>query len=313
MEDGELRVKQSILEKYSHIFHKGEFKKVVPDDCELENIVDYQLKSYFPRKFTLEVTENCNLRCKYCLFAREENGITRKHTFCNMDIYTAKKAIDFYFNFYTSQLLKIPEDKQEKIASISPPRLSWWGGEPFLAFDIIKESKQYFESLNWGKFGIKLGTLTYITVSNLTIMNDEIATFLANNNVLLSVSLDGGKQENDLNRVLANGKGTFDIVIANLDFLIEKYPEYAKEKIIIQSVFAENIDIEKSYDFVKKHFNLNTPAKKIQKHIVFSEKKVKILFANNVKISKRNELDNFKIKLEELAEKSEEKIIDILK
>jgi uncharacterized protein len=254
---------------------------------ELNDMVEYQLNFYFPRKFTIEITESCNLRCKYCFFAREDK-VTRKHSFRNMDIETAKKAIDFYFNLYTSLLMKIPTNKRDKLISLCPPKMSWWGGEPLLAFDVIKESKQYFDSLNWDKFNIQRNKLAYIIVSNLTIINKDIADFLVKNNVLLHVSIDGGRKEHDANRVFAGGKGTFNTVLQNLMYLIEKYPEYAKTKIVAQSVAADNINIKNSYNFMKEQFKIDSRERLILRYIVYNQKKERRLFSES-QIKMQNE------------------------
>jgi len=305
-------IKPNLIDKFEKLefLKKGGFDKVVPDDNELKGIVEYQLNSYIPRKFTIEVTENCNLKCKYCFFSKEEKSTVRKHSCRNMEIETAKKAIDFYYNFYTSQLMKVPENKRKKLISLCPPIMSWWGGEPFLAFDIIKESKKYFDSLNWKKFNIniKQNKFTYFLASNLTIMNEEIAEFLVNNNIILHVSLDGDKEENDKNRVFDKGKGTFEIIIKNLEYLINKYPKYAKTSIIIQSVAADNIDVEKSYNFITKFFKYNTPESKISKSMFAPQKKEKVLFSDSYVIDERDELEKFKIKLSSLVEETEEKL-----
>jgi uncharacterized protein len=313
--DEELSIKHSIIEKYAKrgYFQKGIFKKVVPEDSELSNLVEYQLSCYFPRKFTIEVTEACNLGCNYCLFARKD-PITRKHSFRNINIETAKKAIDFYFNLYTSLLMKISVSKREKLISVCPPKLSWWGGEPLLAFDIIKESKQYFDSLNWEKFGIKSDQLNYLIVSNLTIINEDILEFLVKNNVLLHVSLDGNRKEHDANRVFSEKKGTFDIVMQNLMHLIEKYPTYSKKRIIIQSVAAENIDIKKSYDFMAKRLKINSPDRLITKYLVYDQKKEKQFFSD-IQIKMQNEvleIESMNKMLEILSERQGNDFVEYL-
>lgn len=312
-ENEEHLINSSALEKYAEfgIFQKGAFQKVVPEVNEINDLVEYQLNSFFPRKFTIEVTESCNLRCKYCFFAREED-VARKHSFRKMEIKTVHKAIDFYFNLYTSLLMKVPEYKREKLIAICPPKLSWWGGEPFIAFDIMRESKQYFDSLNWTKYGIKLNRLVYIVVSNLTIMNEAIEEFLVKNNVLLHVSLDGGKEEHDANRVFLKEKGSFDTVMRNLMHLIEKYPDYSKKRIIIQSVTADNINIKKSYDFMHEQFKINSSNRLILKYIVYNLKKERQLFSESQMQNEIVELETFDKILKILSEKKQKDFTEYL-
>lgn len=46
--------------------------------------------------------------------------------------------------------------------------------------------------------------------------------------ILKNGSLDGPKEIHDMNRVLMDGSGTYDIVISNLRSIYEKYPDYSK-------------------------------------------------------------------------------------
>lgn len=298
----------------SELVKKGKFKQVTPNYNKLDDFVEYQLSSYFPRKFTIEVTENCNLKCKYCLFAKINDSIVRKHSFRNMDINIAKKAIDYYFELYTSFLLRVPENKRQKLIEVCPPKISWWGGEPFLGFDIIKQSKEYFSSLNWSYFGISPDKLVFIVVTNLTIMNPEIENFLISNDVLLHISIDGGQKEHDANRVFTNNEGTFNTVLKNLKILIEKYPDYAKRRIIAQAVWAENIDIHKSYKFMLGEFKINTKEKQIANFVVYNQKKEKqILSSKQMSLDEKQELELFYKLLNQLELKPETEIIESLK
>ena len=43
----------------------------------------------------LQVTQNCNLRCKYCVYSG--SYVNRTHSNKRMSFETAKKAIDFYY------------------------------------------------------------------------------------------------------------------------------------------------------------------------------------------------------------------------
>ena len=47
-------------------------------------------------QLVLNVTENCNMRCKYC-YLSEEYEYTRNRTSRMMDFNTAKKAMDLFF------------------------------------------------------------------------------------------------------------------------------------------------------------------------------------------------------------------------
>lgn len=54
----------------------------------------------------LQVTQNCNLRCKYCIYSG--SYINRRHNNKRMDFTIAKKAIDYYIR-HSSQLQKLKD------------------------------------------------------------------------------------------------------------------------------------------------------------------------------------------------------------
>ncbi len=85
--------------------------------------------------------------------------------------------------------------------------------------------------------------LTINLTSNATLLNDEILEFFAEHDIHLAISLDGPKSIHDRSRCFANGGGTFDTVMANLQHAVEKYPDYA-HNISINMV----MDPSNSYD-----------------------------------------------------------------
>ena len=211
----------------------------------------------------LEVTEKCNLNCIYCFFSKGDGFDKRRHSQYSMSEFIAYKAIDYYFNKYINAIKKVPSENRYKVVEQNYPMLQWWGGEPFLAFDLIVKTKSYFESLDWEAHGISKKDIVYGLTSNLTILNDDILNFIVQNNVKLRVSLDGDEESNDKNRVFPDGTGSFSTTMKNLNIIIAKYPDYAKNSVGIQSVLSDNIDVFSAQRFIEKYFNLNTPSHKL--------------------------------------------------
>lgn len=157
----------------------------------------------------LNVTENCNMRCKYC-YLSEEYEFTRNRTSHMMDFQTAKKALDLFF------------DKQRIIKQQNPGKavaISFYGGEPLLNLDLIKKCVEYAKNNCPLKFGF------YIT-TNGTLLKDDVVDYLVENNFNIFISLDGNKNEHDKNRVDENGKGTYDRIAKNIERLVDRYPAY---------------------------------------------------------------------------------------
>jgi len=146
------------------------------------------------RTITLQVTQNCNLRCKYCVYSGSyENRI---HTNKRMSFETAQKAIDFL------------HDHSSLSAAVS---IGFYGGEPLLEIDLIKKCVDYAKKIFDGK------DLSFTMTTNATLLTETIMDFLVENNFYVTISFDGPQKIQDKNRVLADGKhGSFNIVIKNV-------------------------------------------------------------------------------------------------
>ncbi|WP_168356647.1 Cys-rich peptide radical SAM maturase CcpM [Petralouisia muris] len=153
---------------------------------------------------TLQVTQNCNLRCKYCVYSG--SYINRKHNNKRMSFETAKKAIDYYI-LHSSQMPKL--------------RFGFYGGEPTLEIELIRKCVSYINGCSLGK------PVEYNLTTNATILNRDIIQFFIDNHFYLTISLDGSKEIQDKNRVYAeSGKGTFDKVIENIGWLRKEFPDF---------------------------------------------------------------------------------------
>lgn len=152
----------------------------------------------------LQVTQNCNLRCKYCVYSG--SYINRLHNNKRMSFDIAKKAIDYYIA-HSTQAPKL--------------RFGFYGGEPTLEIELIRKCVVYIEECSKGK------PVEYNITTNATILNQSILQFFVDNHFFLTISLDGSKEIQDKNRVYAeSGKGTFDKVIENIEWIKEKYPDF---------------------------------------------------------------------------------------
>lgn len=200
------------------------------------------------KMLTLQVTRQCNLRCEYCVYSG--NYENRGHSNERMSFTTAKKGIDF--------LLDHSRDSKN-IA------IGFYGGEPLLEFELIKKCIEYAEKQCEGK------ELLFTFTTNATLFNDEILEYIKEHNIRILVSLDGPGEVHDINRKFAsNCRGTFDIVIKNLQIIKDKYPEvYNKLNIhavvdrknefgCINSFFADNKvvkDASFSLSFVSEYYS----------------------------------------------------------
>lgn len=146
-------------------------------------------------RVVLQVTQSCNLRCAYCVYSENTNLSTRSHANKWMDLATAKQAVDFLFAHSLDNEM---------------PAVGFYGGEPLLAFDLIKETVAYAKQVFAGR------KLIFSITTNATLMSDEVIDFLIANQFSITVSMDGPKRIQDKNRKFAGGNGSYDVLIANL-------------------------------------------------------------------------------------------------
>ena len=138
----------------------------------------------------LQVTQDCNLRCKYCVYGG--NYYNRVHNKNKMSEETALRAVDFFI---------------ERSTAVESPVIGFYGGEPFLEFGLIKKVVNYVNTAYPDRnCGFNLTT-------NLTLLNDEILDFVIKNNIHIMISIDGPEQIQNRNRVFETGKGSFAVVM----------------------------------------------------------------------------------------------------
>lgn len=156
----------------------------------------------------LQITQQCNLRCDYCIYS-ESSKFNRSHSNKTMSFETAKASIDYFHDH-----------------SIDAPQVTigFYGGEPFLRFDFMKDVMEYADKIFEGK------AVSYHVTSNGTLMSSEAMDFLIENRekLHLLLSLDGPRSIQDSSRRYPDGRGTYNTVISNIKEIIKRCPEYKK-------------------------------------------------------------------------------------
>lgn len=182
---------------------------------------------------TIAPTLKCNFKCVYCY----EEASERSNS--------------------------LSEENQQKIISmvennldyISDFNVTWYGGEPLLQFDIIKElSTKFIEMCNKKGVNYAAGIIT-----NGYMLTREIASELENLNIKsIQITLDGAKEQHDRRRPLVGGGPTFDTIISNIAKSKDKLPCVVQLRINIDK---ENVDkIDSIIDILKEN--------ELQKHVL---------------------------------------------
>lgn len=181
---------------------------------EMEQIVA-QLAEY-RQSLTLVVTEQCNLRCGYCVYGGRY-AHRREHSPKTMPWEVARAAIDEYLAH------------SEKAPGRS---IRFYGGEPLLNLPLLRRTVEYVTQ----ERGVE-NVLFSITTNGL-LLRGEAAEFLAQHRFTIGLSLDGPEHVHDRYRRQVDGSGSWRQVVANVRALLEKYPEYRKGNLRFQSVIA---------------------------------------------------------------------------
>lgn len=163
------------------------FKKKRPhlETASTRNIVD---------RITLHISNDCNLRCKYCYASGGSYKMTRS--------LMTKETAKHFFKFCIHNFSHI-----EKIV--------FFGGEPCLNLEVMEYVCNLFFNYS---FDEKLkDSPKFAIITNGTIWNERLQNIVKKYISYITVSIDGDKELNDYNRLDKAGKGTFDKIATFID------------------------------------------------------------------------------------------------
>ncbi|MBQ9726369.1 MAG: radical SAM protein [Kiritimatiellae bacterium] len=134
---------------------------------------------------TLSLTHDCNLRCSYCYAGRKSHrAMTRA---------TMQRALEWAVGYHKAHALG-----RNFV-------LGFFGGEPLLEWDLLREADALAERL-CREAGLELRrTLT----TNGTLLDEEKARWLTERHYTIGLSLDGPPERHDRFRRHADGSGSY--------------------------------------------------------------------------------------------------------
>lgn len=177
---------------------------LIQDDLDELKLLRLQLfQSRYNPSFlglTLAVTEDCNFRCVYCY---EKNSIR-----------SAKMTSEVQ-----EGIIRFIEEQAEKLSVLS---ITWYGGEPLLALDVIRNLSEQINNICNDK------NITYYSflVTNGYLLNRSIAMELKEELHIqgLQITLDGPELIHNQRRPLLGGQETFNKILENLKENIDILP-----------------------------------------------------------------------------------------
>lgn len=201
---------------------------IVPDQV-LYNLVHLN-------NLCFEVTDACNLACKYCGYRDLYIDYDERHGI-NMPFGVGKRLIDYLCSIWRDN----PSGRLKNQTVIS-----FYGGEPLINSSFIREMVAYVKSLDIDRkfeFGMTTNAM----------LLDKQMDFLAQNNFRLLISLDGDFRGNAY-RVTKNGEPSFDKVFSNCKKLMYQYPSYFNEQVSFNAVLHNNNSVSSIRRFIQEEF-----------------------------------------------------------
>lgn len=164
---------------------------------------------------TINVTTDCNLRCKYCYETGKAHGVIKK---------------DYYEKFIDQLLLgQIPVHATETIQSVvdSGFRLDLLGGDALMYPEVCDDILQYFTRRLIELDHPRKTDIQVNVCSNGTLFGSEpVRRFLTKWRGILQVevSIDGTPALHDLNRVYKDGRGSMDTILRDWPWFKATFP-----------------------------------------------------------------------------------------
>lgn len=171
---------------------------------EVENILP---PAGFPlTTMVLNVTNRCNLACTYCYEYGEDKIVDTAYGSQPkfMDEGTARDSVEFLL-------------RESGINQVA--HLTFFGGETLLNFPVLQKTVAYARrrAEEEGK------RIEFSLTTNATLLKPDVIEWLADNDVAVTVSIDGPREAQNGMRVFHNGKGTYDVVLPKIRALLQRH------------------------------------------------------------------------------------------
>lgn len=203
------------------------------------SIIEYNLMHL--RQVIFEVTDACNLQCKYCAYSDLYEGYDARENIM-FPFHRAKLVVDYLHKLWS---------KNAPVGISYPVTFTFYGGEPTLNMPFIEKIINYLESLP------SVGRSFRYSMTTNAVLLDRYADFLAKKNFHLLISMDGDEMGQSY-RVDRNGRNSFNTVYKNVKALQERYPDYFEKNVGFNSVIHNRNGVADAHYFIKKEFGKET-------------------------------------------------------
>ena len=180
---------------------------------------------------TLYLTDDCNLKCSYCYEGSKKNK-------SYMSEATLERALDFIAKN------NLPND---------PIDLLLLGGEPLL------NKKMLFKTMDIinHKYPEIKHLFRYQMTTNGILLDDSTLKFIEDNQIELSISIDGDRETHNLNRKSINGKDVYDIIFRNMQKLLQRQmPFSVRMTVTVNNVHLLSHNVRYFYELGIRKINI---------------------------------------------------------
>ena len=191
--------KDEVLECIEDVKFLEENGKLFSVDEYEDLAIDFKARNTVIKALCLHIAHSCNLNCSYCFAAQGKyHGADSL-----MSFETGKRALDFLVeNSGTRRNLEV----------------DFFGGEPLLNFDVVKQLVSYARSIQKEKNKNFRFTLT----TNGVLIDDDVIDFCNKEMDNVVLSLDGRKEVHDFFRKDCGGNGSYDKILPKFKEFVEK-------------------------------------------------------------------------------------------
>lgn len=146
----------------------------------------------------IHIAHTCNLNCSYCFASQGKYHGDR----AMMSIEVGKRALDFLV---------------ENSGSRHNLEVDFFGGEPLMNFDVVKQMVEYARSIE-KKYN---KNFRFTLTTNGMLIDDDVIDFANREMSNVVLSLDGRKEIHDRYRVDYTGKGSWEAIVPKFQKLVE--------------------------------------------------------------------------------------------
>lgn len=146
----------------------------------------------------IHIAHTCNLNCSYCFASQGKYHGDR----ALMSFEVGKRALDFLV---------------ENSGSRHNLEVDFFGGEPLMNFDVVKQMVEYARSIE-KKYN---KNFRFTLTTNGMLIDDDVIDFANREMSNVVLSLDGRKEVHDKYRVDYTGKGSWETIVPKFQKLVE--------------------------------------------------------------------------------------------